>query len=88
MRPLFAIAPLALLLAFIGPRPSERDDDESAHLALAASVATPMPYPASSPDHQHGSLGSDRGVQALRASLKGTMVSATADAGYPAALPR
>ena len=84
MRPLFAIAPLALLLALVGPRPSERDGGEPVRMVAAV---PPVPHTASAPDHRHVHGGTDHGVQALRTSARGVM-GATTDAGYPAALPR
>lgn len=50
MRPLFAIAPLALLLALIGPTPNEANEALNAFKARLWSPA--MPTHATQQDHQ------------------------------------
>jgi len=84
MRPLFAIAPLALLLAFAGPRPVRWDAGEQArHEVERAPLTGTASAPAQRPAAEHSSA--ELTPTALRTSGRAHMgaTTLTAEGTFP-----
>jgi len=84
MRPLFAIAPLAMLLAVAAPHPSRWDANA---LSRQDSEASPRMSPASTPQPSHTAPSGEHAPAVLRTSTH-SLPSVSAEVTYPQGLHR
>lgn len=84
MRPLFAIAPLAMLLAVAAPHPSRWDANA---LSRQDSEASPRTGPASAATPGRAVPSGERAPAVLRTSTHG-LPSVSAEGAYPQSLHR